>query len=105
MLINASFNSQFSCCALICMSYHWMANNKINKLHETCLQIIYSNKSVSYEELLEKDGSVSLRHRNLRILDTKMFNFVKDISPAVMKFFHFFPQNRVNLKQVLTFYN
>ena len=75
MTMNAFFNSQPGCCSLIWMHYGRMANNKINKLHESCLRIIYSNKSFSDEELLEKDSSVSQHHRNVRILATEMFNF------------------------------
>ena len=38
--MNAFFNSQYCNCPLIWMFYGRMANNKINKLHERCLQII-----------------------------------------------------------------
>ena len=54
-----------------------MVNNKINKLHERCLRIVYSNKSLSYEEHLEKDSSVSLHYRNLCILATEMLKVVE----------------------------
>ena len=32
-------------------------NNKIKYLHERCLRLTYCDKTSSYEELLEKDGS------------------------------------------------
>ena len=83
MTMNAFFNSQPGCCPLIWMHYGRMANNKINKLHESCLRIIYSNKSFSDEELLEKDSSVSQHHRNLRILATEMFNFFLKKKPWI----------------------
>ena len=73
MIINAFFNSEFGYCPLILMFYGRMANNKINKLHERCLRIIYSENFLSYEEILEKDGFVSLHHTSLRILATEMF--------------------------------
>ena len=43
MIMNACFNSQFGYCQLVWMFYGRMANNKIKKLHERCLQIIDSN--------------------------------------------------------------
>ena len=43
---------------------------KIKDLHERCLRLTYCDKNSSYEELLEKDGSVSIHHRNRAILQT-----------------------------------
>ena len=34
---------------------------------------------------MQKDSSVSLHHRNLRILASEIFKVVKDISPETMK--------------------
>ena len=50
-------------------------------LHEICLRLIYNDKSSSYDELLLKDGSVSIYHRNIQNLSTEMFN-VKNNLPA-----------------------
>ena len=62
--MNAFFKSQFSYFLLVWM-YHSGANNgKINRLHERCLRIIYSDKQLSFETLLEKDGSISIHNRN-----------------------------------------
>ena len=43
-------------------------NNKIKHLHERCLRLIYSDKKSSYENLLEKDNSVSIHHKNIQAL-------------------------------------
>ena len=40
-------------------------NNKIKHLHEQCLRLIYNDKKSSYENLLEKDNSVSIHHKNI----------------------------------------
>ena len=40
-------------------------NNKINRLHERSLDILQSDKTSSFEKLLEKDGSVNIHARNL----------------------------------------
>ena len=52
-------------------------NNKVNRLHERCLRIIYNNKRSSFNALLEKDGSVSVHERNIKILATEMFKVQK----------------------------
>ena len=56
-------------------------NTKINNLCERCLRVIYSNKKSSYEELLEKDGSVSIHHRNIQALATKMYKVKSGYTP------------------------
>ena len=50
---------------------------KINRLHERCLRIIYCDKQSSFEELLEKDSSVSIHERNIQILATEMYKVSK----------------------------
>ena len=37
------------------MSHSRALNNKINRLHERCLRIIYNDKTSTFKELLEKD--------------------------------------------------
>ena len=43
-------------------------NNKINRLHERCLRIIYNDKSSNFEEILNKDNSVSIHYNNVHAL-------------------------------------
>ena len=47
-------------------------NKKIKHLHERCLRLIKNDKLSSYEELLEKDLSVSVHHRNIQCLTAEM---------------------------------
>ena len=64
---------------------HSRANNgKINILHECSLPIIYSNKQLSFETLLEKDSSASVHNRNLQILATEMYKIKNDLSPLIV---------------------
>ena len=53
--MKAFFNSQFNYCRLTWMFLSHENNNKINRLHESCLRIIYSDKRLSFNALLEKD--------------------------------------------------
>ena len=48
-------------------------NNKINRLYEKYLRIVYSDKTSSFEELLNKDRSITIHTRNLQALATEMF--------------------------------
>ena len=47
-------------------------NKKIKHLHEKCLRLIQNDKLPSYEELLEKDWSVSVHHRNIQGLTVEI---------------------------------
>ena len=60
-------------------------NRKVNRLHEKCLRTIYNDKQSSFNELLEKDGSVSIHERNLRVLASEMYKISNDLSMLLMK--------------------
>ena len=64
---------------------HSHANNgKINRLHERCLRVIYSDKQSSFETLLGKNGSVSVLNQNLQILATEMCKIKNDLAPLIV---------------------
>ena len=81
ILRNAFFNSQFSYCPLMWMCHNHIINKKINILHQRCLRIIYCDKQSSFEELLEKDRSISIHERNIQILATEMYKVSKGMPP------------------------
>ena len=68
-------------------------NKKINKLHECCLRIVYSDNTSSFEELLENDNSVSVFQRNTHVLATELYKIVNGLSPEIMKEFFTFNEN------------
>ena len=65
-------------------SLNYNNNGKINRLHERCLQIIYSDKRSPFKTPLEKDGSVSVHNQNLQILATEMYKIKNGISPLIV---------------------
>ena len=79
-------------------------NNQINRLHERCLRIVYNDKQSSFNELLEKDGSVSIHMRNIQILATEMYKLVNNLSPTIMnRAFKLKSDSCYNLRQILQF--
>ena len=85
ILMNAFFNDQFSYCPLTWMFHSRKLNNKINKLHERCLRIVYNNNTSTYEELLETDNSVSVHFQNVQALTIELYMVVNRFSPDIMK--------------------
>ena len=77
--MNEFFRSQFTYCPL-----SWMFKsrilNKNNRLHERCLRLIYNDSTSSFTDLLETDNSVSVRHRNIQVVATKLHTFVNGLS-------------------------
>ena len=59
-------------------------NNRINRLHERCLRIIYEDKASTFEQLLGKDSSVSIHTRYLRFPVVEMFKVVKGLAPTII---------------------
>ena len=84
LLMNAFFKSQFSYCPLSWMFHSRTLNNKINRLHERCLRIIYNDITSSFTDLLEIDNSVSVHHRNIQVLATELYKFVNGLSPKLV---------------------
>ena len=66
-------NDQFNYVPLIWMLHSRKKNNKIKYLPERCLRLIYNDKRSSYENLLEKDNSVSIHNKNIQALAIEMF--------------------------------
>ena len=85
ILMNLIFWSQFSYCPLAWMFHSRTLNNKINRLQERCLRIVYNDEKSTYENLLVRDRSVSGHVRNLQILAIEMFKVHSDLSPPIFK--------------------
>jgi hypothetical protein len=81
VLMSAFIESQFNYCPLIWMFHSRNINNKINKLHERSLRLIYKDKSLTFEELLEKDHSFTIHERNLQKLAIEMYKVKNSLSP------------------------
>ena len=99
-LMNAFLKSQFNYFPLIWMCCNWSLNNKIDRLHELSLWTVYSDKTSDFSELLEKDGSVSIRYQNIRQLATVMLKVSKGLCPEIVKrLFQFKNKIPYNLRQ------
>ena len=92
IVMNAFIDSQFGYCPVVWMFHSRTLNNRINKLHERALRLVYKNEDCTFEELLEKDNSFTIHHRNLKLLATEMYQMKNNLSPDIMKHI-FFQQN------------
>ena len=68
--------SQFKYCPLIWMFHSRRLNKKVNSIYERALRITYQDHISTFQELLSKDNSVSMHHRNLQALATEILKFI-----------------------------
>ena len=97
-LMKAFVISQFNYCPLIWMFHNRALNNRINKIHERALRLVYQNKNLSFSELLELDNAVTIHQRNLQVLVTEIFKVKNNLSPEIMKQVFDFQEPYYNLR-------
>ena len=55
-------------------------NNKINRIQERALRIIYSDYKSNFRELLERDHSFTIHERTMQYLATEAFKVKNALS-------------------------
>ena len=84
VIMKAFIMSQFSYCPLVWMCHSRTLNNKINKLHERVLRLVYDDRQSTFKELLSIDKSVTIHHRNLQVLATELYKVRHGLAPELM---------------------
>ena len=84
-LMKAFVTSQFSYCPLVWMFHSRKMNNRINRIHERALRLVYQDHVSTFDELLDKDNSVTIHQKNLQVLATEIFKVKNGLSPEIMK--------------------
>ena len=93
------FASQFNYCPLVWMCHHRSVNSKINRLHKRCLRIVYSDSVSSFEDLLDKDRSVSEHLKNIKTLAIEMFKISNKLTVPLMDEIFVKRNNAYNLRK------
>jgi len=85
LIMKTFIQSQFNYCPLVWMFHNRTLNHKINRLHERALRIVYKDENLTFQELLDKDDSVTIHQRNLQRLATEMYKIKNHLSPEAMQ--------------------
>ena len=85
LLLNAFISSHFSYSPVAWTFHSRKLNNRINKIHERALRLVYKDYISFFDDLLAKDKSFKIHQRNLQKLATQIFKVKKGIAPAIMK--------------------
>ena len=78
------FKFFFNYCLIIWMFHSRCLNNRINRLHERCLRIIYNYQILNFEELLSKNNSVSIHYDNIHALAIEIYKVANVMSRDIM---------------------
>ena len=84
IIMKAFINSQFGYCPLVWMNHNRKINNRINRIHERAIRVVYNDDNATLEQLLGKDNAVKIHDGNLQVLATEMFKVKLDIAPVIM---------------------
>ena len=84
LILNSFITSHFSYCPIVWMFHSRKLNERINHIHERALRIVYKDFNSSFQELLIKDNSSNIHHRNLQKLVTEIFKIKNGLSPELM---------------------
>ena len=79
------FDSQFKYCPLTWMFYSKTTNNKINKLHERALRLVYDDYVSTFEELLEKGNSFNIHRYNIQTLCIELYKVFSRQSQTIFQ--------------------
>jgi hypothetical protein len=85
-LMKSFIESQFSFCPIVwmfCLSRKM--NNRINHIQERGLRIVYQDYTSSFDELLAKDKSVRIHHKNIQRVALEMFKVKHDLCPKLFR--------------------
>ena len=81
LIMRTFIESQFNYCPLLWMNHSRQVNNKINKLHERALRVVYRDDNLTFEQLLDKDNSMTIHDRNLQKLAIQMYKVKHKLCP------------------------
>ena len=84
-VMQAFISSQFGNCPLVWIFHSRKLNNRINKLHERTLRIVYNDEQSSFDQLLQKDESFTIHERNIQTLGIELYKVAWGLSPEIMK--------------------
>ena len=79
-VMQAFTKSWFNYSPLVWMFHSRTMTNKINRIHERALSLVYSDHISSFDELLKKDQSFSVQLLNYCAITTQILNFTNFIT-------------------------
>ena len=77
--------SQFGYCPPIWMFHSRKVDSKTNHLQERSLRIVYNHYITLFEDLLKKNNSFKIHHKNIQSLAIELFEVKKRIANPILR--------------------
>ena len=84
-LFKAFVECQFKYCPIVWMFHGRRTNNKINRLHQRALRIVYDDDVSIFDQLLAMEKSFCIHHQNIQGLLIEIYQALHDISGNISK--------------------
>ena len=84
-LFHSFINSQFNYCPLVWFNCRKKDLNKIEKIQERGLRLVFSDYSSSYDNLMNRMGITTVLTRLKKLLVTEIYKVQNDIAPPYLK--------------------
>ena len=98
-LMKSFIESQFSYSPLTWMFHDRNINNKINRVHERVLRCVYRDDVSTFGELLEKDNTFAIHHKNIQAMLIEMYKVKNNLGPNLLEdIFTLNTNNRYNFR-------
>ena len=85
LIFNSMIKSHFNYCPLIWMFCSRTSNNRINRLHERSLRVLYMDEDNDFSSLLKMNRDITIHHRNIQVLILEVFKIKHGLAPPIME--------------------
>ena len=83
--MKAFIEFQFNYFPLIWILHSRIINNKINRIYERALRLVYPDNVSSFDQSFKKYRSFSVYHSNIQSLAIERYKLFHGLSPSIMK--------------------
>ena len=84
-MLKSFIESQFCYAPLVWIFHSRTIEKKINRVHERALRCVYRDDTSSFEDLLLKDGSITVHQRNIQLLAIECYKSLNNFGPSFLK--------------------
>ena len=82
--MNAFFSSKFGYYLLVCKFHSRSLNNRINRLQDRTLRLVYKGTVSSITELLERKNTFTIHQRNIKKCAIEIYKIKHKIAPELI---------------------